>query len=65
MASKKKPVATPADPAKMTFSKSKIVTFKRYSNRVDLLGALLEDEKEYTVAEVDSLVENFMKGKVK
>ena len=35
------------------------------ANRRDLIGALLEDDKQYTLAEVDTAIDNFMKGKVK
>lgn len=31
----------------------------------DLIGALLEDGKTYTLNEVDALIEKFMKGKVR
>ncbi len=50
------------------FRKSHILTFKRYANRRDLLKALLDDERKYTLKEVDGLIQNFMtpkKGKVK
>lgn len=49
----------------ITFAKEKIVKFKRYRNRIDLLKALLDDNKAYTMDEVDALIDNFMKGKVK
>ncbi len=49
----------------ITFTKEKIVKFKRYRNRIDLLKALLDDNKAYTMDEVDALIDNFMKGKVK
>lgn len=50
---------------KITFSKEKILKSKRYEHRVDLLGVLLKDGKDYTFDEVDALLEKFMKGKVK
>lgn len=53
---------TPEAPA---FSKEQLLTFGRYRGRRDLLGVLLEDGRRYTYAEVDSLVDDFMKGKVK
>lgn len=49
----------------ITFTKDKILTFKRYGNRIDLLTVLLDDSKAYTTDEVDALIDNFMKGKVK
>jgi len=46
-------------------SKRNILTFQRYAKRRDLLSVLLEDGKEYTMEQVDSLLQNFFKkGKV-
>lgn len=64
----KKPAEKPVEPKHVpaTFSKSHILTFKRYANRRDLLTQLLKDGKNYTLDQVDSLIQNFMKkGKVK
>ena len=47
------------------FNKTKILGMKRYVNKVDLLSALLKPDKEYTLEEVDSLMGDFLKGKVK
>lgn len=47
------------------FTKAKILTFPRYAGRRDLLAVLLEDGKKYALAEVDTAMEMFMKGKVK
>lgn len=47
------------------YSKKAILASNRYANRRDALGAILEDDKEYSAAEVDDLLENFMKGTVK
>lgn len=55
-------VEAPVPEKKVTFSKVKLLTFQRYQNRVDLLGALLLDEAEYTLEEVDEMINNFMKG---
>lgn len=49
----------------VTFSKQQILTFERYAKRRDLLSVLLKDDKSYTSDQVDSLIEEFMKGKVK
>lgn len=53
---------TPEAPA---FRKEQLLTFDKYRGRRDLLGVLLEDGRRYTYADVDALVETFMKGKVK
>ena len=47
------------------FSKDQLLTFDKYRGRSDLLGVLLEDGRRYTYADVDALVDDFMKGKVK
>lgn len=46
------------------FSKEQILASKKYTNRRDVLGAILSNEKQYTFEQVDSLLEKFMKGKV-
>lgn len=58
--------ATAADkPVAPTHSKEQLLRSQRYMKRRDLLGALLEDDKRYTIEEVDAAIDNFMKGKVK
>ena len=54
-----------AKPATLTHSKEQLLRSQRYAKRRDLLGALLEGGKWYTLEEVDTAIENFMKGKVK
>ena len=50
---------------RVIFSKEKILGMKRYAHRVDVLGVLLKDDRQYTFKEVDDLLAKFMKGKVK
>ena len=50
---------------KVVFSKEQIVNSKKYANRRDLLGALLENGKKYTFEQVDAIIDKVMKGKVK
>jgi hypothetical protein len=45
-----------------SYSKAKLISFERYRDRRDLLGALLDDGREYTTDEVDSAVADFLKG---
>lgn len=47
------------------FPKEKLITSKKYRENVDLLNVLLEDKKQYTFAEVDSIIEKFNKKVVK
>ncbi len=47
------------------FSKASILASKRYSNRQDVLGVILDEKREYSITEVDALIDKFMKGQVK
>lgn len=47
------------------FSKEQLLKSKKYANRRDLLGVLLEEGKEYSFTEVDDLIDKFMKRGVK
>ena len=47
------------------YSKGQLLKSKKYSNRKDLLGVLLDDKKEYSFAEVDAEIDKFMKRGVK
>lgn len=47
------------------YSKEQIVNSNKYANRKDLLNSLLEDSRSYSFEEVDTVVDNFMKGTVK
>lgn len=46
------------------YSKQQLVASKRYKHRVDLVNALLDENTEYSTAEVEALIEKYMKGKV-
>ena len=47
-----------------TYTNEQLAASKRYANRRDLIRALLEDGKAYTLKEADALIEKYMKGKV-
>ena len=47
------------------FTKQQILAASKYNNRRDALNTILVDGETYTISEVNSLLENFMKGKVK
>ena len=49
----------------VVFTKEQILASNKYSNRRDALGVILADGDTYTLEKVDSLLEKFMKGKVK
>ena len=47
------------------FVKSQIVSSDIYKNRADLLNVLLEDDKEYTLSEIEKKLEDFLSREVK
>lgn len=49
----------------VSFAKSQILKSKKYIHQTDVLNVILEDGKNYTIKEVDKLIENFMKKEVK
>ena len=69
MANKKPKDPTPAEALTVAepvkFSKVKILKLNKYANRRDALSATLKDDAEYTMDQVDTLITDFMKGKVK
>lgn len=42
-----------------------LLVSEKYANRKDILKVLLDPEKEYSLQEVDNIIDKFMKGKVK
>ena len=46
------------------FTKSQITSSKKYRNRRDLINAILDDSKLYSIDEVDALIKQFMKSEV-
>ena len=47
------------------FVKIQIISSDKYKNRADLLNVLLEDDKEYTLSEIDKKLEDFLGREVK
>ena len=47
------------------FVKSQIISSDKYKNRADLLNVLLEDDKEYTLSEIEKKIEDFLGREVK
>lgn len=51
-----------ATETEQAFSKEQITASKKYYKRRDLLNALLEDDKQYTLKEVDNIIDKYDKG---
>jgi hypothetical protein len=63
MSNKKKPATSVAQEPK--FAKEALVNSKRFRNERDVVSALLEDGAEYAISEVEGMIMEYMKGKVK
>ena len=61
MADKKATEATAAVPR---FAKAQLMASNKYASRKDLIGALLDDNTEYTTAQVKKKKKKYLKGKV-
>ena len=59
----KKPVVSATK--EPVFTKDALVNSKRFRDKRDLVSALLKDDVEYTIAEAEHAITNYMKGKVK
>lgn len=62
MATKKSEVKTKQE---VLFTKEQILESKRYYENRDVCKTVIPDDFKGTLNEVDVLIENFMKGKVK
>lgn len=51
-------------PEPVRYPKDKLLQSKQYRNRQDALSFLLKDGEAYTFAQVDKILNDFMKGKV-
>lgn len=47
------------------YTKQQILKSKKYLGKQDCINALLEDNGQYTLSEVDKKINDFMKGAVK
>ncbi|MFR3595718.1 hypothetical protein [Enterocloster sp.] len=66
MATRKKVVNTEfVEQSEPKFSKEQILASARFANKRDLVTALLDKDKSYTLETVDNLIEKYMKGLVK
>lgn len=60
---KVKPVVNEAEiPA--TFTRQQLLKSKKYAEKKDLINALLVDDRSYSMAEVEEILNGFLKGKV-
>ena len=46
------------------FTKRQLVQSKRFQENCDILSALLDSDQEYTVAQAEAVIEQYLKGGV-
>jgi hypothetical protein len=51
-------------PSVGTFSKEKILKSKRFEDRRDLLNAVLKENELYSMDDVQTMLDEYLKGKV-
>ena len=47
----------------IVFSKEKLLTFKRFADRRDLLCAILKEDEQYTIKQAEKMINDFMRGR--
>jgi hypothetical protein len=47
------------------FSKEQLLESQKYKDERDLINALLKEDKKYSLSDVDKIIDDFMKGKVR
>jgi len=50
--------------AGQTFTKEQLKASKKFAKRKDLIEILMEDNKQYSIPEVEERIKTFMEGKV-
>lgn len=50
---------------KRTFSKAALQNSERFRDYKDIVSALLKNDTEYSIQEVESMIKTYMKGEVK
>lgn len=63
MATKKTTVAE-EKPSETKYTKAALVGSKRFEARRDLLNAILEDGKKYTISEAENKINNYLNKEV-
>lgn len=56
---------TNAGAVSAVYTKEQLSHSQKYANSRDLISALLEDGKNYTLEQVDKLITDYRKGKVR
>lgn len=64
MAVKKTDKADAPEKGGCLFSKEQLLASARFANRRDIVSAILQAGRQYSIAEVEIMIENYMKGLV-
>lgn len=64
MKEKEEIFSTTEEKREITYPKEQILSSQKYRDRKDLLSALLEKDKVYTLKQVEEIMKNYKKKKV-
>ena len=64
MKEEKQTAPAPKAAAEPKFSKTQLLSAKKFEGRKDAMTAVLSDGETYTVKEAETLYDNYMKGQV-
>lgn len=62
---RKRTVKTPEEKREHKFSKEQLLASGRFRGKRDLVDALLDGKKQYTIRNAEEIIENYLKGKVR
>lgn len=62
---KKKQVEEVSEVKVLKFTKEKFVNSKRFAVRRDIVNALLDEDKTYSIEEVENIINDFLRGNKK
>lgn len=65
MGKQNKRVGEPATIEAAEYTKEQLLKAAGFRNRRDLVEALLDSGRNYTIAEAEEIIENYLKGEVK
>lgn len=65
MAAAKNEDKLPTEKAESLFSKEQFLSAERFQRKRDVINAILEPDKKYTIKTVEQMIEKYMKGQVK
>lgn len=64
MKEKERDIPLTEEKKETAYSKEQLIMSKKYKDRNDMLSALLEEDKQYTIKQAEEIMENYKKRRV-